>query len=112
MPRHFRKAVVATALAGVLAAGAATPASAGGWGYRHGWGHRHWGGGGAVAAGVLGGLALGAIAGAAAQQPYYGPGYAGAGYGYPAYGGCYLVDQPVTDGWGNFVGYQQTQVCE
>src|SRR5215813_9237724 len=72
-----------------------------------------WGwGGGAVAAGVIGGLAAGAIIGSAAAGPYYyggyGPGYYG-GYG-PAYyggygpgyayaGGCYVTRQRIWDGW-------------
>jgi hypothetical protein len=47
-------------------------------------GHR--GGGGAVAAGVIGGLAAGALIGAAASNAYAYPSY-GYGYGYaPAYG--------------------------
>jgi hypothetical protein len=55
--------------------------------------------GGPVAAGVLGGLALGALAGSAYA---YGPGY---------YGRCYVQNQPAYDGWGNFAGYQPVQVC-
>lgn len=70
----------------------------GGWGYR-GWGWR--GGWGApVAAGVLGGLALGAVA--ASAYPY------GA---YGEYGGCYLQSQPIYNGWGQFVGYRPIRVC-
>ncbi|MBG0808789.1 hypothetical protein IY145_05325 [Methylosinus sp. H3A] len=112
--------------------GAATPARADGWGYHHGgwghgggWGHHGggWGHGGGygrpgwgyggyghhgsgwgapVAAGVLGALAVGAVA-AAASQPYYGGGY--------GYGGCYPANQPVVDGWGNVVAYRRVQVC-
>ena len=67
-----------------------------------------------MAAGVLGGLAVGAIAAGAAgayypPYPAYGPGYA-PGYG-PAYGGCYLQRQPMFDGYGNFVGYRRFRVC-
>lgn len=104
--------LAATMLAGTLAA--STPAEAqwgrwggggwnrgfgGGWGggwHRGGWGwgggwNRGWGGGwgwGAPAAGLLGGLALGTIAGAAATAPYGGYGYYGAAspYGYGGYG--------------------------
>ncbi len=60
----------------------------GGWGWGGGWGRGGWGwGGGGAAAGLLGGLALGTIAGAAAS-PYYG-GYPYGGYGY--YGSGYGV---------------------
>ena len=67
-----------------------------------------WGGGGAIAAGVIGGLAAGAIIGSAAGYPYYGgygPGYYGYGPGYaaygggPYYGGCYVTRQRFWDGW-------------
>ena len=55
--------------------------------------------GGAIAAGIIGGLAVGALIGAAAQGPYYGygPAYYGPG---PYYGGCYWTRQRVWDGWG------------
>jgi len=65
-----------------------------GYGYR-GYGYRRgWNTGGAVAAGVVGGLALGAIAASASSYPAYGYGYAPAysyaapsyGYAAPAYG--------------------------
>ncbi|HEY8066050.1 MAG TPA: hypothetical protein VIF40_15185 [Methylosinus sp.] len=121
--------IAALAIAGVVAAttiGAATPALANGWGHHGGWGHgggwgrpgwgygggygwrgghRGYGWGAPVAAGVLGALAVGAIAGAAAQ-PHYGY---GGGYGY---GGCYPANQPVVDGWGNVVAYRRVQVCD
>ena len=55
--------------------------------------------GGAIAAGIIGGLAVGALIGAAANGPYgYGPGYYAAGPGY-GYGGCYWTRQRVWDGW-------------
>jgi hypothetical protein len=77
----------------------ATPASAQ---WRHGWGgggwHRGGGWGGPAAAGVIGGLALGAIAAGAAGGGY--------GYGY----GC-VANQPVYDPYGNFVGYQRVRVA-
>ena len=57
--------------------------------------------GGAIAAGIIGGLAVGAIIGAAANGPHYGygPGYYAAP-GYYGYGGCYWTRQRVWDGWG------------
>jgi Ca2+/Na+ antiporter len=71
---------------------------------------------GAVAAGVLGGLAAGAIVGSAAAN-------AGGGYGYaPAYAppppppvydtGCYFTRQATYDPYGNFAGYRRVRVCE
>ena len=119
MTTKLRKAVISTIAALTLGAGVtatATPSAAQGW-HGHGWhghgwhGHdctaaigaadRWYGGGwgGPVAAGVLGGLALGALAGSAYA---YGPAY---------YGGCNWQNQPAYDGWGNFVGYQPIQVC-
>jgi hypothetical protein len=95
MNATFKKLTTAVALASLFATGClaiATPAAAG-WGWRHG------GWGAPVAAGLLGGLAVGAIAGAVAQPAYYG--------GDP----CYLANRPVTDAWGNIVGYRRVQVC-
>jgi hypothetical protein len=62
-------------------------------------------GGGRIAAGVIGGLAAGALVGGALAAPqyygphgYYGPyGYEGAGY-YPG-SGCYLQRQRFWDGF-------------
>jgi hypothetical protein len=53
---------------------------------------------GAVAAGIIGGLAVGAIIGSAAAAPYGpGPYYYGPG---PGYGGCYWTrGEPVWDGY-------------
>jgi len=56
------------------------------WGY-HRW-HRGWGGVG---------LGVGLLAGAIAANSYY--------------DGCYITRQPVTDGWGNFLGYRNVRVC-
>jgi len=96
-----------------------------GGGYGHGYVgnrgyvHRHYRGrrgyGGAVAAGVVGGLALGALA-AGSSPYYYDHGYAPAyygGYGYgPAYAGeCYLVNQERVNRYGEIV-IRQVQVCE
>jgi hypothetical protein len=71
----------------------------GGWGWRRGYWGGGWGWGGPVAAGVIGGLALGALAGSAYVS---GPAY---------YNGCYWQNQPAYDAWGNFAGYQPVQVC-
>lgn len=65
----FRKVSLAAAAAFMLATATTAPAQA----------HD----GGAIAAGIIGGLALGGLAAAAAAQPAY-------GYGYPVY-----VDRPV-----------------
>jgi hypothetical protein len=68
---------------------------------------RYWrrgGWAGPVAAGLVGGLALGALASSAyAYGPSYGPAYWG--------GGCTLQNQPVYDAWGRFRGYQTARVC-
>ena len=58
--------------------------------------------GGALAAGIIGGVAAGAIIGSAANNGYYGPGYDyGAGYG-PGYG---YGPQPV------YYGYRHYRHC-
>jgi hypothetical protein len=124
---RLRKAAIGAVAALTLGAGVtatATPSLAQGWhghswhggGWRgggrggywrggrgYGWGGGYYGGGwGApVAAGVIGGLALGALAGSAYG---YGPAYYG-------YGRCYWQNQPAYDAWGNFSGYQPVQVC-
>jgi hypothetical protein len=102
MNATFKKLTVAAALASLVAAGsvaAATPAAAG-WGWRHGggWGY-HGGWGVPVAAGLLGALTVGAIASAASQPAYYG-------------GRCYMANRPISDAWGNFVGYRPVRVCD
>jgi hypothetical protein len=80
---------------GIAAVAAPTSASAQWRGHHHGWG-----GGGAVAAGVLGGLAVGAIASSAYGAPY-GYGYPAGAYAYgPGPGGCYLQRERFWDGWG------------
>lgn len=66
--------------------------------------HRHHGYGGAVAAGVIGGLALGGLAGG-----YYGPSYAYAPGPYYGYGGCGWRRERVWDGWGWRV--RRVRVC-
>ncbi|MEJ0096136.1 MAG: hypothetical protein WDN46_22805 [Methylocella sp.] len=111
-------ATVAAASLGLASAATATPAAAaafhggfhgGGWhggGWRGaGWHGGYWRGGrwygGGWGVPLAAGLAVGALAGAAAY-PYY---------GYGAYGGCYVQNQPTYDGWGRFVGYQPARVC-
>ncbi|MFO1135893.1 MAG: hypothetical protein U1E30_11980 [Rhodoblastus sp.] len=80
--------IAALTLAGAVAA-TSTPAAA--WHYHHGgWG---WGGP-AIAAGVVGGLALGAMA--ASSQPYYAT--------------C-VTREAVYDSWGNFRGYRRVRVA-
>ena len=77
------KTLSGVALAGVLAVGAVATSTQ--------QAEAHWRGGGAVAAGVVGGLAAGAIIGGALAYPRYGYGYYGApayyGYGPAYYGG-------------------------
>ena len=84
--------LAAAAALGLTAVAAPQPAQAG-----------HWhSGGGAVAAGIIGGLAAGAIIGsAAANGPYYGygPGYYAYAPGPAYYGGCYWTRQRIWDGW-------------
>jgi len=93
----FKKSLTASiaAVAIGLTIASTSPASAGGW--NHNWN-------GPVAAGVVGGLALGAIAN--------GGGYAPAYYDAPVYGECYVTRRPAYDNWGNFVGYRRVRVCD
>ncbi len=100
-------AVTALSLAGMVAV-TTTEASAG-WRGRH---HHRGGWGGPVAAGVIGALALGAFAAAAApRRQHYAPEgyYPVAGYGHPQ---CYVEKQPAYDAWGQFAGYQRVRVCQ
>jgi hypothetical protein len=106
-----KKRVAGVAAAAILAVGslavASTDAPAQ---YRrhHGGG---WNTGAGVAAGVVGGLALGALA----TGGYGYGGYGGYGGGYGAYGpayygGCYITRQRVWDGYGWVI--QRVRVCE
>jgi len=62
----------------------------------------------AFAAGLLGGLAVGAIA-TGGVAPYYGASpYYGAG---PYYDDCWIDSRPVYNHWGDFVGYRRVRVC-
>ena len=69
--------------------------------------------GGAVAAGVIGGLAVGAIIGSQANRGYYGgPGYYEQSY-QPAYddGDCHIERQRVADEYGR-VYIRRVRVCD
>jgi len=69
--------------------------------------------GGAVAAGVIGGLAVGAIIGSQANRGYYGgPGYYEQSY-QPVYGDgdCHIERQRVADGYGR-VYIRRVRVCD
>ncbi len=103
-------AVTAITLFGAVAA-TTSEASAGWRGGHHRGGHGGWGA--PVAAGVIGALALGAFAAAAA--PRHHQTYAPQGY-YPVAGydpaPCYIENQPAYDAWGQFVGYQRVRVCQ
>jgi hypothetical protein len=94
MTANFKKTLTVSlaALTMTAAVASATPAAAG-----YG---RH----GAFAAGLLGGLAVGAIA-AGGVSPYYS---AGPYYGY---GDCWIDSRPVYNRWGDFVGYRRVRVC-
>jgi hypothetical protein len=100
------------ASATLLLIGAALPTEARAEYYYH---RHHHGNGGAVAAGVLGGLAVGALAAGAARP--YGYGYPARGYGYgngdPGYGysECYITRQRVIDEWG-YSHWQRVRVCD
>jgi hypothetical protein len=73
------------------------------------WDHRG-GGGGAIAAGIVGGLALGALAAGAYSSPRYygGPAY----YDAPPYGPeCYWTVRNVYDEYGYYLGRRRVHVC-
>lgn len=69
--------------------------------YRHHRGNA----GAAAAAGVIGGLALGALAAGAANRGGYYESYPAYGYG-----DCYVTRQRVYDGWG-YPRWRRVQVC-
>ena len=68
---------------------------------------------GAVAAGVLGGLAVGAIIGSQAQRNYYsGPGYIdGPVYERREYRECHIEREEVEDSYGN-IHLRKIRVCD
>lgn len=66
--------------------------------------------GGAIAAGVVGGLAVGAIVGSQANRNYYGgPSYVDQ----PAYaaGYCHIERREISDGYGN-IRIRRVRVCD
>jgi hypothetical protein len=103
----MRKALIVAAAAAIAVAGTVSqPAQAGDRG-------------GAIAAGVLGGLAVGAIVGAAASQPrYYGPPPAYAAEPEPVYVApppprCYWTrGEPAWDGYRGVWVRPRVQVCD
>ena len=97
--------ITAASLSAMLVA-TATPASAE---YYHRRGSS-WHNGGAIAAGVIGALAIGALA--SRNYNSYQPAPV---YGAPAYYDgpvCHLERQATYDAWGNFVGNGRVRVCE
>jgi hypothetical protein len=96
------KTIVALAAVSVLAlsVSASEPALAGG-------------NGGAIAAGVVGGLAVGAIVGSQANRNYYGgPAYVDQpAYVVEGYGSCHIERQEVSDGYGN-IRLRRVRVCD
>jgi hypothetical protein len=106
-----------TALAlGATVLVSATPASADWRGHRRQSGGHRGGNGGAIAAGIIGGLALGALAAGAARadtrRSYYAPAPAYAPVESYSYGGCYDIEKPAYNRWGQFLGYRLVTVCE
>jgi hypothetical protein len=88
--KHTLTALAAAAAIAITAVGAPTKAEA------------RWRGGGGVAAGIIGGIAAGALI-AGASRHYYGPGYGYGYYGGPAYAygpPCYWQRQRIWDGYG------------
>jgi hypothetical protein len=67
--------------------------------------------GGAIAAGVVGGLAAGAIIGSAASRNYYaGPAYVEPSYA-PVYGACHIEREQVVDAYG-YARIRRVRVCD
>ena len=87
--RKIFTATIAAATLGLTVA-SSTPAAA--WGWKH---HHHYGYGAPIAAGVIGGLALGAMAASAAERDY----------------DTCIARVPVTNSWGDVVGYRRARVA-
>ena len=108
---RFARPFAAAALAAVALGSAtmATPAAADGWHHGYGYHGGGWGHGPGIAAGVIGGLAVGAlIAGAANAHSYAAPA--------PVYveeaPRCWNDRVAQYDEWGRFVGYGYQRVCQ
>lgn len=70
------------------------------------------GDGGAIAAGVVGGLAVGAIIGSQSNRNYNnGPAYYDEPRYRASYSGCHTERQEVTDRYGNY-GVRRVRVCD
>ncbi|MCI4677229.1 hypothetical protein K9U39_13275 [Rhodoblastus acidophilus] len=95
----FKKIGLAGLAALTLGLSFSTPAAAWYRGYGYGGGYNP---GAAAAAGLIGGLALGAVAASAANRPYYAE---------PA-GDCWIERRRVYDQWGNYIGHRRIRVCE
>jgi hypothetical protein len=66
---------------------------------------------GAIAAGVVGGLAVGAIVGSQSNRGYYGgPAYYDNGY-QPVYGACHTERQEFQDSYGR-ISVRRVRVCD
>ncbi len=111
--RKTATGLVAAASLGAMVAATSTPAAA--------WGRHGWGPGPAIAAGVLGGLAIGAIAAGAAHPGYYpAPVYDPEPvYPAPVYGGpaayapdCRVERRAVFDRAGFYHGDRPVRVCD
>lgn len=90
----------------------------GGYGHRgYGYGYRRGGGGGAIAAGILGGLLVGGLAAGLASDAYAAPAYGYGGYGPTPvidpgpglYNPCRTVARYGYDAWGNYVRQTATR---
>jgi hypothetical protein len=68
------------------------------------------GNGGAIAAGVVGGLAVGAIIGSQSQRNYGGPGYYAPSY-QPVYGACHTEREQFVDQYGQYRS-RRIRVCD
>jgi len=68
------------------------------------------GDGGAIAAGVVGGLAVGAIIGSQQRNYYNGPGYYAPTY-QPVYGACHTEREQFVDQYGNYRS-RRIRVCD
>ena len=110
--RKAMNGTIAALALGATVLATATPASADWRGHR-----RHGGGGwaGPVAAGIIGGLALGALAAGSARaqtRTYYVPAPAPVYVPSYSYGGCYDIEKPMYNRWGEFRGYRLVTVCD